>query len=227
MRRVLVVAAHPDDEVLGCGGLMARLRPRGVEFHVLFVGEGTTCRFDSPDDPRSGEAIAQRRLCAEKAMLHLGIDSYSFHDFPCGRFDQVPIIEINKTIEASIRQFDPDTVLTHSTHDANNDHRLIFDATIMATRPGAQNLVQKIMCFEILSSTEWSFRSSFVPTTFFELDETDLEKKWEALQLYESEVRPFPFPRSREGLRTLAMRRGMQVGLPLAEAYQLVREFVR
>lgn len=227
MKRVLIVAAHPDDEVLGCGGLMARLRPRGVEFSCLFVGEGTTCRFDSPDDPRSQKAIAERRLSAEKAMAHLGVQEYSFHDLPCGRFDQVPIITINKTIEAAIRQFDPDTVLTHSPNDANNDHRLTFDATIMATRPGAQNFVERLLSFEILSSSEWSFHSSFAPSTFYELDEADLEKKWEALALYESEVRRFPFPRSREGLRTLAMMRGMQSGVALAEAYQLVREFVR
>ncbi len=227
MKRILIVAAHPDDEVLGCGGLMARLVPRGVAFQVLFVGEGSTCRFDDPADPRAADAIANRRLGAERAMQLLGVTDYHFHDLPCGRFDQVPIIRINKLIETAIRSFQPDTVLTHSGHDANNDHRLVFDATIMATRPGAQNHVERLLSFEVLSSSEWAFDNSFSPNHFVRLDEADLQRKWQALALYDTEVRPFPFPRSHDGLRTLAMMRGMQAGFPLAEAYHLVREFVQ
>jgi LmbE family N-acetylglucosaminyl deacetylase len=227
MKRVLIVAAHPDDEVLGCGGLIAKLRPQGVEFKVVFVGEGSSCRYDSPEDPRCGPAIHERNAAAVRALGLLQVQQHVFHDLPCGRFDQVPIITINKIIEAAVASFAPDTVLTHSPHDANNDHRIVFRAAVMATRPGARNHVARLLSFEILSSSEWSYDEPFKPSWFVELSEEQLARKWQALAAYDSEVRSYPFPRSAEGVRALAMMRGMQSGVRYAEAYQLVREFVR
>jgi LmbE family N-acetylglucosaminyl deacetylase len=226
MKRVLVIAAHPDDESLGCGATIAKYSRQGVQFMALFIAEGSSCRYADPACPDSIAAIANRTRQAINALTLLGVDNYQFSDLPCGRLDQVPILEINKIIEQAIRKFDPDTVLTHSAIDANNDHRIVCRATIMATRPGAQNRVARLLSFEVLSSSEWAFGEAFVPTSFERIDERDLILKWQAMTAYESEVKAYPFPRSEEAVRALAMYRGVQNGVPLAEAFHLIREFI-
>lgn len=225
MKRVLIVAAHPDDEVLGCGATISKYRKRGVAFRIVFVGEGSSCRFDDPSDALACAATKQRTASARRAMQSLDIQDFEFHDLPCGRLDQVPIIAINKIIEKAVGDFNPDTVFTHSPSDVNNDHRLVFRSTLMATRPGAQNHVARVLSYEVPSSSEWSYSSSFTPNFFEEICEQDLLRKIAALNCYDSEIRPFPFPRSEQGLRTLAMNRGMQAAVNYAEAFHLVREF--
>lgn len=227
MKRALIIAAHPDDEILGCGGLISKYQSRGVEFKVVFIGEGSTCRFDDPFCEDSIVAVKQRTASAMNAMAILQIFDCEFHDLPCGRLDQVPIISINKIIEGAIRSFNPDTVFTHSPCDANNDHKIVFNSTVMATRPGAQNHVFRLMSYEILTSSEWAFVNTFAPNYFEEISENDLDLKWRALALYESEVKSYPFPRSKEGVQALAMVRGMQAGFAYAEAFHLIREFKR
>jgi LmbE family N-acetylglucosaminyl deacetylase len=225
MKRVLVVAAHPDDEVLGCGATISKYSRRGVQFTVLFIAEGSSCRFSDPVCADSLAAIASRTQQAVKSLASLGVKDYHFNGFPCGRLDQVPIIEINKIIEQAIRKFNPDTVLTHSALDANNDHRIVCRATVMATRPGTKNRISRLLSYEVLSSSEWAFGEAFTPTSFEQIAEQDLTLKWQALSAYESEVKAYPFPRSEQGLRALAMIRGMQAGVPLAEAFYIIREF--
>lgn len=225
MKRVLVIAAHPDDEVLGCGATISKYSRRGVQFMVLFIAEGSTCRYEDPVCAESVAAVATRTRQALNALVLLGVKDYHFNDLPCGRLDQVPIIEINKTIELAVREFDPDTVLTHSALDVNNDHRIVCRATVMATRPGAQNRVARLLSYEVLSSSEWSFGEAFAPTSFEEIEEPDLTLKCQALTAYETEMKEYPFPRSEQGARVQAMKRGMQAGVPLAEAFQLIREF--
>jgi LmbE family N-acetylglucosaminyl deacetylase len=227
MKRAIIVAAHPDDEVLGCGGIISKYHAIGVEFMVVFVGEGSTCRFETPEGEAPLKVIQQRSGFAEKALSSLGVKDVEFHDLPCGRLDQVPIISINKIVEKAILAFKPDTVFTHSPSDVNNDHKIVFSSTLMATRPGAQNHVGRLLCYEVLSSSEWAFSNGFAPNHFEEIRQVDLERKWEALACYESEVRDYPFPRSRKGVQALAMVRGMQAGLQYAEAFQLVREIRR
>jgi LmbE family N-acetylglucosaminyl deacetylase len=227
MRRVLIIAAHPDDETLGCGGLIAKRRLRGTEFRIAFVAEGSSCRYVDPEGVEAAQAISARTRQARTAMAHLGVDQVHFHDLPCGRLDQVPIIEINKIIEAEIQDFCPDTLLTHSPNDANNDHRITFNSTVMATRPGAQNRVARVLSYEVLSSSEWAFNGGFEPNYLEPLSENELEAKCQALACYETEVRSYPFPRSREGVRALAMVRGMQAGYEYAEAFHLIREIAR
>jgi LmbE family N-acetylglucosaminyl deacetylase len=225
MKRALIIAAHPDDEVLGCGGLISKYQPFGVAFKIIFIGEGSTCRFLEPQCEASMMAIKQRTASVARAMNVLGIQDFEFHNLPCGRLDQVPIISINKIIESAIKSFDPDTVFTHSPSDVNNDHKIVFNSTLMGTRPGAQNHVRRLLSYEVLSSSEWAFVNTFTPNYFEEISEDDLSLKWEALALYESEVRNYPFPRSKEGVRALAMTRGMQAGFAYAEAFHLIREF--
>ena len=225
MKRVLIIAAHPDDEVLGCGATIAKYSRIGAEFMVLFIAEGSSCRFVNPSCSASIDAIADRTRMATDALSRLGVKHYCFNDLPCGRLDQEPIININKMIERAIHKFEPDTVLTHSALDANNDHRIVFRATIMASRPGSFYRVERLLSYEVLSSSEWSFGEAFSPTVFEQIDEQDLALKWRALAAYETEVKTFPFPRSEEGIRATAMSRGMQAGVPLAEAFCLIREF--
>lgn len=225
MKRVLVIAAHPDDEVIGCGATISKYSRVGVDFMVLFIAEGSSCRHVSSTCVDSISDITVRTNQAMNALAVLGVKNHVFTDLPCGRLDQVPIIEINKIIERAVRDFNPDTVLTHSALDANNDHRIVSRATIMATRPCSENRVQRLLSYEVLSSSEWAFGETFTPTSFEKIEEQDLIIKWNALAVYETEVRPYPFPRSQEGLRTQAMMRGMQSGLPLAEAFCLIREF--
>jgi LmbE family N-acetylglucosaminyl deacetylase len=225
MKRVLVIAAHPDDEVLGCGGTISKYLRRGCQFKVIFIAEGSSCRYIDPGCAESVSAVALRTAQCKRALELLGINDYSFSDFPCGRLDQLPIIEINKVIEQAIRSFDPDTVLTHSAQDVNNDHRIVNRATLMATRPGAQNRVARVLAYEILSSSEWAFGDSFVPNCFEDIDEKDLTVKIHSLAAYETEMRSYPWPRSEQGVRVQAMIRGMQAGVLLAEAYHIIREF--
>lgn len=225
MRRVLIIAAHPDDEILGCGGLISKYQSRGVFFKIVFIGEGTSCRFEDPACERCLMAIAQRNSSAIKALNALNIKDIEFNNLPCGRLDQTPIISINKIIEKSIKLFKPDTILTHSPYDVNCDHKIVFNATIMATRPGAQNHVNTVMSYEVLSSSEWAYVETFIPNYFEELTEKDVELKWQALSCYESEIKDYPFPRSIDGVRALAMMRGMQSGVKFAEAFHLIRMF--
>ena len=126
-----------------------------------------------------------------------------------------------------IRNFRPDTVFTHSEGDSNNDHRITHRSTIMATRPCGEYVVNRLFCYEVLSSSEWSYTSSFLPNYFVSLTEKQLFAKWDALNCYVTEMRDYPFPRSWLGVKSLAMTRGTQAGVGFAEAFQLIREFDR
>jgi LmbE family N-acetylglucosaminyl deacetylase len=227
MERVLVVAAHPDDEVLGCGALIHKLVSQGVALKVLVLGEGSTCRYGS-DEIKSESAllaIQQRLGFAQEAMKVLGVEDAAFLDYPCGRFDTVPLIDLGKSIESVIVEFQPDTVFTHSPFDVNNDHRLAFQATLQATRPIPGHVVRSVLSYEVLSSSEWGFVTNFKPNYFVDV-ESSINKKIDAFNCYEAtEGGKFPFPRSSEGLMTLAKQRGMQVGIKFAEAFSIVRGF--
>lgn len=224
MNRILVIAAHPDDDILGCGGYIAKHRGSKT-FRVIFIAEGTTCRY-SHDAIGSDEVIRDtevRTESAKQALETLGVNDYSFYDLPCGRLDTVPIIDINKIIESEIAQFKPDTIFTHNAHDNNNDHRIVFRAVSMATRPGAQCHVPNLLSFEIQSSTEWNFDHAFGPDYFEVLGSEDIAMKWKSLACYSTEVREYPHPRSAEGVEALVKIRGMQAGVSYAEAFKIVR----
>ena len=225
-KKVLIVAAHPDDDILGCGGMLSKYK-KIYDFKVLFIGEGSSCRFDDLDKRKDviEKTIEIRNNYAMNALQIFGVTNTAFHNLPCGRLDTIPIIQINKIIESAIVDFQPDALLTHSEFDANNDHRIVYRASIMAARPGVFKNLKTLMSFEVLSSSEWNFSETFLPNHYESLTLKDLNYKWRALRCFESEIRKYPHPRSEEGLKTLAMFRGMQSGQKYAEAYKVIRNF--
>ena len=224
MKRVLIVAAHPDDDILGCGGLMSKFNRIGVECRVIIVAEGSSCRYSS-SHPEIKDEILKRTAFGVKALLHLGQKNYKFYDLPCGKLHLVPQLDINKIIESEIEFFRPDTVFTHSLHDTNSDHRVVYECTLTATRPITRRMVSRLYSYEILSSSEWRYDHSFEPNFFVELSEEDMFLKTKAMLAYESECQSFPHPRSKEGIYALAQVRGMQMNSCYAEAFHLIREF--
>jgi LmbE family N-acetylglucosaminyl deacetylase len=225
MDTILVVAAHPDDEVLGCGGTIARKSHEGHDIFVAILGEGITSRYDRRDQADK-ELLANLREKSRKAAEELWVKDLFLYDFPDNRFDSVPLLEIIKTVESVIQEIQPDVVFTHHGGDLNIDHVITFRSVLTATRPMAGSTVKQIYAFEVPSSTEWTFDNlspQFKPNVFIDVS-TTLETKIRAMGIYNSESRPFPHPRSREALRVIAKRWGSVVGCHAAEAFELIRE---
>lgn len=221
--RILIFAAHPDDDILGCGGLIAKRIESGAEIKVVFFGEGTSCRYNNPGDRRMDREKKKRNAAGIEALNSLGVKDYIFHNLPCGRLNQVPQIEINKLMEIEIQNFLPSIIFTHSANDANSDHRIVNACTMVATRPLPNRAIPQVFSYEVLSSTEWNFNSLFKPTYFVNLDQKHITAKLNAMSFYKTEIHDFPHPRSFQGIETLARYRGMQAGYQFAEAFSLVR----
>jgi LmbE family N-acetylglucosaminyl deacetylase len=222
--KVLVIAAHPDDEVLGCGGTAARLVQEGHEIHFAILGEGITSRHAQRSDADAVQ-LAKLHRRAEAAASRVGVKSVILDKLPDNRLDTVPLLEIVKIVEGLIDRIRPEAIYTHHGGDLNVDHGIIHRAVLTATRPVSGQLVREIYSFEIPSSTEWAFQRlepCFRPNVFVDVTRT-LEAKIAAMGCYESEARKFPHPRSPEALRAIAMRWGSVCGCGAAEAFELVR----
>ncbi len=223
MSKILVVAAHPDDEILGVGGTMAALSEQGHEVFVLIVTEGCSSQYQGQDVQR---LIADKKACALQAGKLVGVRQVLFGDLPDMRLDTLPHVEINRVIERAIRQVGPEVVFTHHFGDVNRDHQRVYESTLVAVRPVQGACVRKVYTYETLSSTEWQEtdpRFAFVPNTYHDIS-SQLDRKIEALLTYEQEVREYPHPRSAQAIRNLAMLRGQSVGMLAAEAFCLVRD---
>lgn len=224
MRSILVVAAHPDDEALGCGGTIAKLADEGATIHVAFLADGVFSR--TGDQKEQQQELLVRRTAARAACNVLGVTSVSFDDFPDNRMDTVALLDITKVIEKLITEYKPDTVFTHHAGDVNIDHRRIHEAVTTACRPQTGHFVKTVLFFEVPSSTEWQFpgsASAFVPNWFIDVSDT-LDRKLVALDCYVDEMRPWPHPRSTQGITHLAHWRGATVGVDAAEAFMLGRK---
>jgi len=222
--KVLIVAAHPDDEVLGCGGTIARLTKEGHEVYCLLLGEGVTSRYTQRETVVENE-LKRLKLGAEQAAKILGIKKVFFRDFPDNRFDAVPLLTIVKAVEEVKEEIKPAIIYTHHQGDLNIDHQITFKAVLTACRPMKDETVREIYSFEVASSTGWSSPNAqnyFIPNVFTDIVET-LDKKIKALKAYEGEIRKYPHPRSPEILRAIAMRWGSTVGCDAAEAFELIR----
>lgn len=225
--RVLVVAAHPDDEVLGCGGTLARAVAQGAQVAVMFLGEGVSARFPvgQYDSQEFKVQTARREKEAGQALEVLGIKEVYYGKRYCCQFDTVPLISLVKEIEARMESFRPTILLTHNPSEVNIDHRVVYHAVETACRPTREWIPRAIYTFEIVCSGNWTFNPHFKPNVFVDIEKF-WEKKMRAWDCYAGEARPFPFPRSHQGLETLAHFRGMSAGIKKAEAFGLMREVV-
>jgi N-acetylglucosamine malate deacetylase 1 len=222
--RFLTVAAHPDDETLGVGGTMARLAAVGHEVWICILTEGVTARH---------RHVEQQQECAIRAAAVLGVANVVFCGLPDQRLDALPLLDVITPIEKCIDELQPDVVFTHFNQDANQDHRTVFQASLVATRPHEGTSLQSLFCYETASSTEWAppFPGSvFSPNVFVDISST-LPKKLEAMRSYEQtytgELRPYPHPRSYEALQAYARRHGAVAGVHAAEPFMLVRHVDR
>ncbi len=221
-KKVLVIAAHPDDEILGCGGTVSRLIGEGYEAYTVILGEGITSRDDKPDRKKRAEDIKQLKKQISRANMIVGIKKLFAYDFPDNRFDTVALLDIVKIIEAVKDKIRPGIIFTHYKGDLNIDHQITYKAVITAARPCGNESVKEIYSFEIPSSTEWSFPLSFSPDVFFDIEST-LDIKLKAMGEYKTELREFPHPRSLKGITMNAEQWGMRTGLRCAEAFKSVR----
>ena len=224
MKTILVVVAHPDDEVLGCGGTIAKLADQGATIYVAFMADGVFSR--AGDQAKQQEEWRIRRAAAQKACDIMGVKSQSFADFPDNRMDTVALLDITKALEELLDEHRPDTVFTHHAGDVNIDHRRVNEAVVTACRPQNGHPVKTLLCFEVPSSTEWQLPGSapiFAPNWFADISDT-LDRKLAALDAYAAELRAWPHPRSRQGVEPLARWRGATVGVDAAEAFMLGRQ---
>lgn len=221
---VLVLAAHPDDEVLGCGGTIAKWADAGALVHVAFMADGVYSR--QADSLDKQVELRARRAAAQKACSILGAQSVSFGDFPDNRMDTLSLLDVTQAVEVLIGVHQPGTVFTHHAGDVNVDHRRLHEAVVTACRPQLGNPVKTLLCFEVASSTEWQLPGSgpvFAPNWFVDISLT-LARKLAALEAYAAELRAWPHPRSTKGVEHLAHWRGATVGVDAAEAFVLGRQ---
>lgn len=219
---VLVIAAHPDDELLGVAGTLARHVAQGDSVSVAILGQGSLAR----DGGSAGE-IERLREQARAAGRIIGVKEIMFDDLPDNAFDTVGVLRVTKAVERLLVWFRPDIIYTHHPHDLNVDHRLTHQAVVTACRPCATHVPSEIYTYETLSSTEWQSKQiePFRPNVYVDIGAT-LEKKLAALAEYRSEMRPYPHARSLEGVRILAQYRGLEAGCAFAEAFHLERRII-
>ncbi len=220
--RILIVAAHPDDEVLGCFGTVARLIKEGYEAYTLILGEGKTSRAENRMEGSLNDEIAVLRKEIQKANEVIGIKEVFTDNFPDNRFDSVDLLDIVKVIERVKNKVKPNIIFTHYEKDLNIDHQITFKAVITATRPIVDEYVKEIYSFEVLSSTEWSYPLSFSPDIFFDISDT-LNLKIEAMKQYKSELCEYPHPRSLKGIKLNAEFNGMRVAKKYVEVFKCIR----
>ncbi len=226
MRKILVVAAHPDDEILGCGGTLLYYKKLGYKIKVIFLGDGETSRFETKDE-KFDLLIKKRENQAVKVSKKSKFLNPIFKRLPDNRLDTVPFLDIVKHIEKEIIKFRPEIIFSHFENDLNIDHQICFKAVITATRPKSKSFVKKIICYETPSSTDFNFtnkkKNIFNPNLFIDISKY-IKKKLNLIKIYKSEIRTWPHPRSIKSIKNLAMYRGSQIGSKYAEAFIIIRE---
>lgn len=223
MSKILVVAAHPDDEILGVGATVAKRTANGDAARAIILGEGQTSRWEKREDvPKN--VLSELHEDTLNAAKCVGYEKVYFADFPDNRFDSVDLLNIVKYIETVIKEFLPEIVYTHHGGDLNVDHQMTYNAVLTATRPVGDYPVKEIYSFETLSSTEWdfSYQNPFRPNVFEDVGKF-MQIKSEAMRCYHSELCEFPHPRSIKGLNMSAQKYGSVVGQEFSEAFMLIR----
>lgn len=222
-RRVLVVSAHPDDDVLGMGGTIAlHARQWGDHVRTLIITDGSSTQY-----PGDRDKLEQKRAESRAACAILGVEDHHHLDLPDMRLDTVDHVEVNATIEQHVTEFHPEIV--YCVHpDVNRDHVCVFDSVLVAVRPVPDSPVRRFATYAPLSSTEWDAPVAarpWAPNLFVDITDT-LQVKLDAMSAFKTELRDPPHPRSLDGIRTFAQREGIRVGVPYAEPLCLMRELL-
>jgi LmbE family N-acetylglucosaminyl deacetylase len=229
-KKIMIVVAHPDDEILGVGASMNRLIDEyNVETKVVILGEGLTSRSESRDLKLWEEDLKIHRDNINIAKQSIGYDLLELYDFPDNRFDTVALLDIIKVVEYEISKFDPDFIFTHHGGDVNIDHQRTFESVVTACRPLPNTKVKTIITFETPSGTEWRASTDpkhFTPNLFMKISKTNLNTKIKAMESYDFEKRDYPHPRSPEALTILAQRWGIVMGVDYCEAFCVVRGLI-
>lgn len=230
-KRIMVVAAHPDDELLGLGATMHKLiKEQGVIAHVVILGEGITSRSDTRDTEKWKQVLEEHHANMNAAGSHIGYTSIHSYNFSDNRFDSHSLLDIIKIVEKEKEEFKPDIIFTHCAGDLNVDHRYTFQAVMTATRPMVDEGVMTVITFETNSATEWQYSQhpeNFRPNLFVEVSKEDVQAKIDALDEYKFEIREYPHPRSTKALQVLAEYRGYTSGCQMAESFEIVRMIQR
>lgn len=218
--RVLVIGAHPDDEVLGAGGTIARLAAEGHEVNALLLCESSSPRYGNKMIP----------VLKEKALLSaeiLGMKEVLFHDFSNVQTNSIPMKEMNKAVSEALEHFKPGWVMTHHRADVHVDHQMVFKATIESCRSFGGSFIEQLLCYEVPSSTEWAPPfpdTAFLPNVFYDISST-IGQKTKALSVYKSELKPYPHPRSLKAIYTYARRWSLRVNIDgYVEPFELIRD---
>jgi LmbE family N-acetylglucosaminyl deacetylase len=218
---ILVIGAHPDDEVLGLGGTLARHVKNGDVVFPLICADGSQVRYT--EDEREKLKLSCRKSCAE-----LGLQAPEFLEFPDQKLDTLPQIELVHALEARVKKYKPEVVYTHFFGDINRDHQVLNEVTLVATRPKPGNRVLRVLSYMVPSSTDWApftFGRAFLPNWFVDISET-LDDKLRAISHYSSEIPPYPHPRSLEAIRNQAKFWGSSIGFEYAEPFVLLRNLI-
>lgn len=219
--KILVIAPHPDDEVLGCGGIIKKYSEKGDEVFLCIVTKAY-----APDWSES--FITEREKEIKLSNEVLKIKKTFFLDLPTVKLDTIPQKQLNDLISKIVEEVKPEIVFIPFSGDINKDHKLVSESAIVALRPKPGFFVKRVFYYEALSETEWSdsarsAKNIFTPNYYEDISDC-LEDKLKAMQCYKSELKEFPHPRSLEGIKILSQKRGMEAGLKSAEAFMLIRE---
>jgi len=226
-KRILVIAAHPDDELLGCGATMHKLiHDNNCSIRAVILGEGITSRSNDRDVEKWQVELEKHRANIHKAANHIGYESVGIYNLPDNRFDSIALLDLIKIIEKEKELYQPEIIFTHHGGDLNIDHQRTFEAVVTAARPLPDEIVKCIVTFETPSATEWqapNHPAKFSPNCFLEISKSDLKAKIDGMESYIYERREYPHPRSPKALRVIAQRNGAIVGQKMCEAFEIVR----
>ena len=216
-KKVLVIAAHPDDELLGCGATIALHAAQGARVRSIILCEGESMR---------GQDGSKKHLATEDAAAILGVESVVSVGLPDQHLDTLPVVDVITPIEKAVRDFEPNIIYVHSGSDINRDHQIVFDAALVALRP-QNRFIEEIYSFYTVGATEWGYPRSFNPDTWVGFDESIMKQKLDAFSCYETELCEYPHPRSLEALMNLAKTTGNQCCMEYAEAFETIRRMRR
>ena len=224
MSRILVIVAHPDDEILGVGATIAKRVKAGDEIYALILGEGQTSRWKHRDMADSS-VVKELHMDTMNAVDVIGYKDVFFENLPDNRFDSIDLLDVVKCVEYYIQDIKPEVIYTHHLGDLNIDHQITHKAVLTATRPIGEYSVREIYAFETLSSSEWNFgnkEGAFFPTYFEDITDF-LDMKCKAMEAYKTELCEYPHPRSLRMLKAVAEKWGAMIGCEFAEAFEVIR----